>query len=653
MDTNRHMQMLGPVDTAFWHLDSDTTPMNIGSLMLFEGHIDFDDLTAYVDAHLHLAPLYQQRVINADYNMSEPTWVFDDDFHIDYHVRQVSLPKPGDDTQLYAIAGELISGRLDPTKPLWELYLIDGLADNRTALLTKVHHCMVDGISAIELLTLLLGLNDETPSTQEKPLYNPPPTPTNTDLLGDSFRRGLSHRANILKHVGTDTFKVMSGLLDRNQRKKTLTGLVSALNDNLTPLRKLPINGDNTGNFHFASVDFPLDNIKRIRRARQASVNDVMLTILGTAVERYAEEKGNSTNQDFVRMICPVDMRKDETTSHDGNRISTISVEVPFFIGNPLDRLAEVARYSRVMKESQLATMLDGILSLPSLAHASVQPLIWRAAPTVFAALGHMWCTNVPGPPIPLYLLGHRLLNVAGFFPLNPTMGLASVIVSYNGTITISLIADQGIIFDVTTLKTYLQDAYVELCDAVGIEADLDRTTTVATNTPEPESEIKPTDSAPTISQNGTATAAQAETVTTTDAKPKLMSDDWAKALQETLNTSKAYHNASTKWTAGSLAFVMKAAPQHGYPADAAVLLDLHRGKCRVGRSLPIQQAYAEATFVLEGSYKTWMDVLEGRAQPLPMIMRRQLKLKQGSLTRLLPFTKSAQELVNCAKQVT
>jgi len=176
MDTNRHMQMLGPVDTAFWHLDSDITPMNIGSLMLFEGKINFDDLIAYVDAHLHLAPLYQQRVVNAAYNMSEPTWVFDDNFNISHHVRQVSLPAPGTDQQLYEIAGELISGRLDPTKPLWELYLIEGLDDNRTALLTKVHHCMVDGISAIELLTLLLGLDDETPAAiDDKPLYNPPP----------------------------------------------------------------------------------------------------------------------------------------------------------------------------------------------------------------------------------------------------------------------------------------------------------------------------------------------------------------------------------------------------------------------------------------------------------------------------------------------
>ncbi len=654
MDTNRHMHMLGPVDTAFWHLDSDKTPMNIGSLMLFEGRIAFNDLIAYVDSHLHLAPLYQQRVVNAAYNMSEPTWVFDDDFHIEYHVRQVSLSAPGDDEQLYETAGNLISGRLDPAKPLWELYMIDGLADNRTAVLTKVHHCMVDGISAIELMTLLLGLDDDKPSIQEKPLYNPPATPSNATLLGDSLQRGFAHRANILKHVGTDAFKVMTGLLDRTQRKKTLTGLVSALHDNLTPIHKLPINGENTGDFHFASVDFPLENIKRIRRARQASVNDVMLTILGTAVERFTEEQGNPNNQGFVRMICPVDMRRSEAASHDGNRISTISVEVPFFVDDPLDRLTEVSRYSHVMKESQLATMLDGILSLPSLAHASLQPLIWRVAPTIFAALGHMWCTNVPGPSIPLYLLGHRMLKVAGFFPLNPTMGLASVIVSYNGTITISLVADRSIIPDITTLKNHLQDAYIELCNAIDIKPDLNvETPTSATNTEQTPAAVQSVVTPPTASQNGTATTAQTEITTKTESKPRLMSEGWAKALQATLNTSEAYHDASTRWTAGALALVMKAAPQQGYPSDTAVLLDLHRGRCRMGHSISVEQAYAEATFVLEGSYQTWMTVLEGRAQPLQMIVRRQLKLKQGALHRLLPFTKSAQELVNCAKQIT
>jgi len=380
-----------------------------------------------------------------------------------------------------------------------------------------------------------------------------------------------------------------------------------------------------------------------------------MLTILGTAVERYAEEQGNESNQDFVRIICPVDMRRNETASHDGNRISTISVEVPFFVGDPLDRLTAVARYSRVMKESQLATLIDGVLSLPSLAHASIQPLIWKAAPSVFATLGHMWCTNVPGPPMPLYLLGHKLLNVAGFFPLNPTMGLASVVVSYSGTITISLVADKGIIPEVGTLKTYLQDAYIELCDAVeiapGVDVPADTPEAASTPTPDPQTPSAPP--APVTTPNGTAKAVQATEAQKVTAKPLLMSDDWAKALQETLNTSKSYYNASTKWTAGSLALVMKASPQNGYPADSAVLLDLHRGKCRNGHSLPVQQAYNEATFVLEGSYDTWMAVLEGRSQPLQMIMRRQLKLKRGALARLLPFTKSAQELVNCAKQIT
>lgn len=651
MDTNRHMQMLGPVDTAFWHLDTEITPMNIGSVMLFDGRIDFDKLVTYVDTHLHLAPLYKQRVINAPFNMTEPTWVFDDDFHIDYHIRRVALPEPGTDEQLREVAGRLISGRLNPEKPLWELYMVEGLQGERTALVIKVHHCMVDGISAIELFTLLLDFTEDETTIQEKPLYNPPPTPSDFDLLQASLRRSIPHRMNILKHVGGDALKVMVGLLERDQRKKILTGMVSIINDHLTPIRKLPINGANTGELTFAWAEFPLDDIKAIRRARRASVNDVMLTILGTAIGRYVEEKGNTTNQDFVRIICPVDMRRGEDVSHDGNRISTISVEVPFYTGDVLERLDAVAQYSRVMKDSQLATMLDGVLSMPSLAHPSVQPVIWGLAPGVFAALAHMWCTNVPGPQIPMYLMGHRMTHVAGFFPLNPSMGLASVVLSYDGKIAISLVADSGIVPDVPLLQTYLEDAYIELCDAVGFAPKL-RDPVVEDEEEEVETPpIIPDEAPPPVTQNGSSTAVSAQPKTET--RPRLMTDAWAKALQEVINTSKSYYDASTRWTAGALAFVMKASPENGYPQDSAVLLDLYRGKCRMGRGLPVAQAYEEAAFVLEGSYHSWMNVLEGRSQPIPMIVRGQLKLKKGALPRLLPFTRSAQELVKCAMQVS
>ncbi|GAB4526209.1 MAG: hypothetical protein OHK0046_42850 [Anaerolineae bacterium] len=689
MDTNRHMQMLGPVDAAFWYLDSDVTPMNIGSLMILDGHLDFEALIDHLDVRLHLAPLYQQRVISALYNTTEPTWIFDTDFHIRYHVRRVTLASPGDDTQLRALAGELISGRLNPEKPLWMAYVIEGLSDNRTGLLVKVHHCMVDGISAIELFSLLLDFGIDETQLAEKPLYNPPPTPTDFDLLQEAFRRSLPHRWDVLKHIGHDVLKFSLGLLEREQRRKTLNGLVTLANDYLTPIKKLPINGANTGKLAFAWSEFPLKDIKAIRKARLVSINDVMLTILGTAIARYTEETGNPTNQDFVRIIVPVDMRKDEGVAvHDGNRISIVPMEVPFYTLDILDRLGKVADYSRLMKEANIANNLDIVFTLPALPPAVLQPLIWSVVPDVIAASAHMWVTNVPGPQLTLSLLGHNVLHINGFFPLNPGMGLASVILSYDGRITISLVADEAIVPDLDLLRRFVEDAFTELCDAVGITPSSTPRAVASEPTVPPVSETLPFGDKPdplpealpvfegeVHALNGAAAATtfdvirpavqidpvEAPVVAVETApepeivpgKPRLMSAAWAQQLQEALNTSTAYYTASTKWTAGALALVMKADAAHDYPTDVAVVLDLYRGKCRSAQAVPVSDAYRQAAFVLEGSYASWMEVLEERAQPIPMIMKGKLKLRQGALARLLPFTRSAQALVACAIQIS
>ena len=635
----KHTRILGPVDTAFLYVETPSCPMNIGSVSIFEGKVDFKDVLKTVDNRIHRAPIYQQKVIQAPLKMGQPTWVFDPNFHIENHIFKTIIEPPGTEEQLRMLVGHLLSSMLNRSKPLWEIHMIEGLEDDRTAFFFKVHHCMVDGLAAVELFTLLFDLTPDVMPFEKKPLYDPPPIPETNELIIDSIKRDIPHKWNLLKKLGQDLTTVSSSLFDKEQRRKTLYGAVNLINDNLRPIKKLPINGKNSGLQELAWAEFSLAEIRAIKSNRGASINDIMLTILTGAVERYIADVDPGNQQKFFRLLVPVSMRIEKEREDYGNRISVLPIDVPFGIKNPLDQLEAVTQYTKVMKESSLSIGLDMLLTLPSLAPSFVQPLIWGAAPIAFQILAHTWCTNVAGPMIPVYFHGHKLLKNYGFFPLNPSMGLACVIVSYNQRISMTLVSDKAIVPDIRQIQQYLHEAYTALRTAAKVQPiepiDIEREPKKVIVQPEPEAEPQPEVKEP---EEGT---------------PKLFSERWAKAYMEVLNKSQAYYEASTKWTAGSLAMVMEASPQNDFPQAAAVLLDLHQGKCRAAKSVTINQAHREATFVLEGDYENWMKVLRGEAQPLAMIIRRKLKLKKGSIARLMPFTQSAQELIKCAQVIT
>ena len=703
-------QVLGPVDMAFFYVDTPETPMNIGAMAVFQGRIDFDLLKQLVASRIHNAPLYQQRIIQAPLHAGPPIWVFDPDFSVDNHVFRLALDPPGTDGQLRQLAGQLASGMLSRSKPLWEMYMIEGLADDCTAIFFKVHHCMVDGIAAVQIITLLMDLTPDMPDIPPPPPYSPPPIPAGPHLLFDAFDRFIPDRLDVFKKIAHDAQMIGSVLGDKERRRRLLVGMANLINDNLKPIQKLPINGRNSGRMALAWAEFSLAEVRAIKAHHGASVNDVMLTVLGGAVEAYVSRHGGAGAQDFLRALVPVNVRGDDEMDQFGNRISVLPIDIPFDVSDPLERLRQTVEYTRLMKQSSLSTGLDLVLTLPSLALSPVQPLIWGAAPTVFAFLAHTWCTNVAGPQIPVYLLGSKLLHAYGFFPLNPSNGMACVIFSYNQRITMTLVADMAIIPDVTELRADLERSYEALRRAAKVQPqdtppaaakpkpqpyaeDMAVSVPVPASTPMPASKdtqpvaetITPpasvpepapvpvivagdgaqltADATPQASANShgealspleTEAPAEAETpVPAAVPEPvTLFSEAWAQLYMTAINASRAYYNASTRWDAGSLVFILKPAPRQGFPTERAVWLDLHRGRCRDAHSLPPAEARQRAAFVIEGEYETWMDVLNGRAQPLPLIMRGKLRLSKGSLMRLMPFTQSAQELIKCAQGI-
>ncbi|MFW5696771.1 MAG: wax ester/triacylglycerol synthase domain-containing protein, partial [Phototrophicaceae bacterium] len=633
---------------------------------------------------------------------------------------RLQLEAPADDEQLRELAGHLISSMLDRRKPLWEVYLVEGLTGNRTAIIFKIHHCMVDGLAAVDLFTMLFDLTPETEPAPRKPIYDPPNLPSRADLILETAIRDIPHKFNMLRKLGGDLSPMGNVLGDKEKRRKALIGMANIINDNITPIKKLAINGSNSGRQQVAWVEFSLAEVRAIKSGRGASVNDVMLSVLGAAIERYTRDYPTNASQNFVRVLVPVNMRLEKERNDHGNRISVLPVDVPFGSTSPLDRLEAVQQYTTMLKESSLSNSLDVMLTVPALAPAITQPLVWRTAPLAFSLLAHTWCTNVAGPQIPVYVLGHQMLHSYGFFPLNPSMGLACVVMSYNQRITMTLIADSAIVADVSEISEHLQSAYLALRRAAKVQ----EIEPIALTPSRAEPHTQPAASAPaqvTHSNNNhrdepvaeavrqpveepvgepveepvTEAVANADDVANeTDeeptaevtaqpvdeisdepepeatpdpepepesapiedkpqGKPVLFSEAWAQAYAEALNNSQDYYRASTKWTAGPLTFIMRASPKHGIRTDSAVFLDLYRGKCREAKAMPPGPATQQASFVIEGDYEVWMKVLSGQAQPLPMIVRGKLRLKKGSMTKLLPFTQSSQELIRCAQAIS
>lgn len=747
-------RILGPVDSAFLYVDSPETPMNIGAVTIFEGRIDFDSFSKLVDGRIHQAKPYLQRIVQAPLNLGMPTWRYDPDFFIGNHVFRQQLSAPGTDEQLRQLAGHLVSGMLDRSRPLWEIHLIEGLSNNRTAIFFKIHHCMVDGLSAVELFTLLFDLTPEIAETPHKAAHDVPYLPNGLELIRESLVQDIPHKLGVLGKLGHDLQHMQSVFTDRDKRRKALIGLSYLINDNLLPIKRYSINGRNTGRITVAWTDFSLAEVRAIRSVAEASVNDVMLTVLAGAISRYLRDQGDVIARSIVRILVPVNMRVENEKSDFGNRISVLPIDAPLDVDDPLKRLQIIKDYSQAMKQSSLANSLDIVLTMPSLMPSLMQPLIWGVAPLAFSFLAHLWCTNVAGPQIPVYVLGHRMLYSFGFFPLNPSMGLACVVTSYNQRISMNLIADAGIIPDIVELRQYLEQSFVALRSAAKVEPmapipleptrispvsatasvptppvqkvesvpvstaePVDKPAESKTETPAPassesqaggETEVVTTGGAPevltmpTVTDSGNSAAAVAptvESVVTTapstngvsdvaepiilsveeavvlsngaaepvvadpvesaeSESPKereklvLFSEEWAQAYREAINQSASYRAASKGWQAGSLAFVMSASPRYGQVTSKAVFLDLHRGECRAARSVTSQEAYREATFVIEGEYSSWMEALKGRMPPLVMLMRGKLRLKKGSITRLLPYAQSAQELVSTAQTI-
>jgi diacylglycerol O-acyltransferase len=426
------------------------------------GAIDIDRIQEYVASRLDGIPRYRQRLAWTPME-GHPVWVDDASFNIHYHVRHTRLPHPGSERQLKRMVGRIFSQRLDREKPLWELWIIEGLEGDRIAVLSKVHHCMVDGVSGSELISALL-----TPEPQEKPdpeaRWDPRPVPSRLELgAGEAARllRAPIQAGSALRRLARDEGNARHQLSERLGALRTMIsegGLV-------TPV---PFNRPVGPHRRIDWMPMSLAEIKEVRRAVGGTVNDVVLATAAGAMGRFlAGKRGIDIDRVDFRVMAPVSVRTGDQKGTLGNRVSAWTVPLPIAVADPIERLEVIRKETEHLKETKQALGAETITQVTEWTGSGLLSLGARLAN--FATPFSTVITNVPGPLTPLYLLESRLLKIHPHVPLMGTLGLGIALFSYDGMLSWGFSADWELVPDLHELVHATQASFDELRAGAGV----------------------------------------------------------------------------------------------------------------------------------------------------------------------------------------
>jgi diacylglycerol O-acyltransferase len=475
-------------DALFLYLERQGQPVNVASVSVFEGIISLDRCLEFIDSKLRLIPRYRQRVVTPVYNIDLPSWENDPEFDLRSHVREVALEQ-GTEAEFKAVAGQVLSTTLDRRRPLWDFTLVHGLNGNRTGAILRMHHCLADGIAGVGLLNTLLD-SSPNPRPSPKPGHSPaPPTrpATESSLLNDLVSSYISGIKRILA-AETDVLtmaKQMAGAVAGKEAGASeppasapakgkgipLVDEVQRLLPELATSARLPFNLVCRGPQQFNYAEIPFAEIKAIKDTCEATVNDVVLTVVTSAVRRYAEEHGVPLVGRLLRIVVPVNIRGEAKASEFGNRITFFPVDIPLDIADPRKLLeavrAAVAR-ARSTHLAELVGLLGTVLgAIPTVFQALIGPFFSQLP----LSLCNLICTNVPGPTMPLYFAGHRLLSCYPYVPIGGEMGMNCAVLTYDGVAYFGFTGDTHAIPDLHRLDGLLRTSFTELRKAAGVRS--------------------------------------------------------------------------------------------------------------------------------------------------------------------------------------
>lgn len=457
-------ERLSTLDNAFLRWEKPNLPMHTSALQIFDagplatasGGIDFAAISQHFASKLHVMPTYRQKLEWIP-GRDHAVFVDDPDFSIDYHVRHTALPRPGTHEQLERLASRIVEQPLDRNRPLWETWVIEGLEGNRFALISKQHHCLIDGGAGSDLMTSLMSLEPvEAPGPPAR--FVPRPLPSRLELLRDE----LQHRATTPLAAIADFARRIRGASDlRAELERTVASLRGLAGFYLTPASETPINGPVGPHRRFETTEVPLEHLLAIRKELRCSVNDVVLTIVTGALRRFLIDRRVDVAKLDFRVSTPVDVRRAHERGEFGNRVSSWIVRLPLGEADPLKQVAAIREATSDQKGLHSADAIEALTELMDWVPFDVQNAASRATNCVV--------TNVRGPNRPLYLLTARQLAVYGHPPLLENHGLSIGVLSYDGTVCWGLIADADRVPDLALLARQIDDATRALAAAAGI----------------------------------------------------------------------------------------------------------------------------------------------------------------------------------------
>jgi WS/DGAT/MGAT family acyltransferase len=409
--------------------------------------------------------------VPAPFGIGRPTWESDPSFDASRHVYEVELEPPGTLDQLFAAASRIHETRLDRERPLWEIYLVRGLAGGNTGMISKVHHCMVDGIGGISLLMIVLDPSpDAHASKTEAKEYDPTPIPDPITRFSDAFFDMLSEGLETVTDIEKRLLDVTTGA-GGDWLRMMGASLRTALPYFLFPARKTPFNRPFSGARSITGLAAQLGEVNSIRKVTGGTINDAALTVLGGAVSRYLEGHGEDVSDRILRILTPVNVRHANDEAKMGNKVSMLLVEVPAGEWDPVARLKGIQQRTAQLKRENVSagieTLSNAVFAMP----APLSKALVDLGALPLDRIGNMVCTNVPGPRFPLYCIGHEMMSMYPIVPIAWEMGIGCAIASYNGTLYLGLNADVGAAPDAHLLNDYLVESYVELRNAAGVSA--------------------------------------------------------------------------------------------------------------------------------------------------------------------------------------
>jgi diacylglycerol O-acyltransferase len=449
---------LSPLDASFLFMEEPTTAMHVGGLMTFEATPGFDPdrFVALIGERLAAVPRYRQKIREVPVRLGLPVWVDDPAFELDFHVRRSALPAPGSDEQLRDLVGRLQSRQLDRSRPLWEIYLIEGLDRDRFAIVTKTHHAMVDGLASIDIGAVLL---DVTPTPRESPPDDwwPAPEPSGLALAVDAVREQLLKPRMVL---GT----AQRAASDVSSLVRTGSAMLAAARSASRPAPANPLNAPIGLQRRFGTSAGPLDDYKAIRKEHGGTVNDVILAVVTGGLRRWMTTRGEPVlAATTVRALVPVSVRARNSGGKLGNQISAFLVDLPVGQPDPIARLKTVSAAMAGQKGSGQAIGASALIGLVGMATPTVHSMGARLSSSMSSRVFNVIVTNVPGPQFPLYAMGARMRDIYPVVPLVKGQAVSIGISSYDGGVFYGLNADRDAMGDVDVLAEAIGGSLDEL----------------------------------------------------------------------------------------------------------------------------------------------------------------------------------------------